>query len=281
MYDFVVLLDLMSQPKEYGSEELANQYTSKTGQRISPRTVRKLRAKYFFLRAKKPKPFLTEEQMKARKKHCQRAKDGTLLNPDTCMFVDECVFKVKADTGRVYVADPNDPALWTEKRQKEPTAQFFGGICGFGTPPLVEISGTMDSNGYQRLLRDHYKGFVEGAGLDARVDWIQDNATVHGTSANLAMMFFWRWHVIPHPAKSPDLNPVEFAWLVMQELLKHYKPRTKAQLVQAIKELWPLAANPQQFEHYMHSFWGNVENTLELNGGNRYKENRFLRSTRY
>ena len=87
--------------------------------------------------------------------------------------------------------------------------------------------------------------------------------------------------MLKHPAKSPDLNPVEFTWLVMQELLKQCRPRTKKQLVDAIKEMWPLAAAPQQFEHYLHSFWANVDKTLELDGGNRYKENKFLRSTRY
>jgi len=281
-YDFLVLLDLMNQPQELGSEELAEKYRAKTGERISARTVRKLRSKYFFKRAKKPKPFLTRAHMDARMTHCEKAKEGTLFNEDRVMWVDEKVFKVHGDNGTVYLADPDDPAQWTEKRQKEIKAHFFGGICGFGTPPICEVLGNMDSNAYLRMLRDNYKPFISAA-LPAgqHVDWVQDNCPVHATDGNLAMMAFWRWHVIGHPAKSPDLNPIEFTWLVLQELLKHLRPRTKRELVEAVQHMWPLAASPEQFSHYKSNFYANVEHTVALSGGNWYKENKYLSAIRY
>ena len=90
-YDFLVLLDLMNEPNELGSGELAEKYRAKTGEKISARTVRKLRAKYFFKRAKKPKPKLSGEHMAAQRTHCEKAKAGVVANqmpskPGVCVL---------------------------------------------------------------------------------------------------------------------------------------------------------------------------------------------------
>ena len=102
------------------------------------------------------------------------------------------------------------------------------------------IWAAMRVNGYivYRIVRDFYQGRrTQNAEVYLRIlqdvipeiylpgqAWLQDNAPVH--IAHIIGDWLHENGVwwLPHPARSPDLNPIEHFWLFFKELLHRLHP---------------------------------------------------------
>ncbi|KAK7097817.1 hypothetical protein V1264_004740 [Littorina saxatilis] len=74
----------------------------------------------------------------------------------------------------------------------------------------------------------------------------QDNARPHTARATQDFLRHKNVNLLPHPARSPDLNPIEHFWDIMQRRINALarRPRTAAELRAAVTQLW--AQVPQQ-----------------------------------
>ncbi|KAK7098922.1 hypothetical protein V1264_003137 [Littorina saxatilis] len=74
----------------------------------------------------------------------------------------------------------------------------------------------------------------------------QDNARPHTARATQDFLRHNNVNLLPHPARSPDLNPIEHFWDIMQRRINALarRPRTAAELRAAVSQLW--AQVPQQ-----------------------------------
>ena len=66
----------------------------------------------------------------------------------------------------------------------------------------------------------------------------QDNASSH--TARLTRAFFCEMGltVLPWPANSPDLNPIENIWSVLKQYVEKRSVKTKNELIKVIEEEW-------------------------------------------
>ena len=72
---------------------------------------------------------------------------------------------------------------------------------------------------YARLLRDQLPQDNE-----AGQAWLQENASVHNASVAKAVLEELSVWWLPHPAMSPDLNPIGHLWFKIKELVHKRHP---------------------------------------------------------
>lgn len=96
----------------------------------------------------------------------------------------------------------------------------------------------------------------------------QDNARPH--TARVTQDFLHRNNInlLPHPARSPDLNPIEHFWDALQRRLNDVvpRPRTEAQLRAAIAQVWAQVP-PQQTNNLVRSMYRRCRAVIDARGG--------------
>lgn len=74
-----------------------------------------------------------------------------------------------------------------------------------------------------------------------RVEYLEDNTPVHSTKKGLiAVMKNLRIRLYGYPTQSPDLNRIEYIWMIMKCWIKAQKvfPSTKEKFIAPIQEEW-------------------------------------------
>ena len=66
----------------------------------------------------------------------------------------------------------------------------------------------------------------------------QDNDPKHTAKANVNYMNSKSWKVMDWPSQSPDLNPIENLWSILDDKLKHRKCQSEDELFEALLAGW-------------------------------------------
>lgn len=124
----------------------------------------------------------------------------------------------------------------------------WGAISRRRVYPLVRIPTTLDGQGYADLLNKFFKeqgtgpaGRLRGAQASRpRLPWVfqQDNASVHRSNVAEAMLKRWNVQVLPWPAQSPDLSPIENLWSLVSRKLRGKVFSNSDQLWEAVQREW-------------------------------------------
>lgn len=148
---------------------------------------------------------------------------------------------------------------------------FFGAI-GYGyKSTLINIHGTGKNGAFRQVdycsqvLEPHIIGFLEAFGrICGSPQFMEDGNAIHGHKSFWNPCAIWRRAkgiiLFPHPAISPDMNPIEKCWRRIKQKLhrRQIQPKTEAEMIAAVTELWEEI--PQQWineliekqEHWVH-----------------------------
>jgi len=205
---------------------------------------------------------LSENNRQKRVQYCERFGNFSFKK---VLFTDESSFQLNTNTLKVFQFKGQKPPQLT-KHNPNVKIMVWGGISYWGKTSLHVVEENLNGEGYLKLLKKHRREMLdlfEGRGL-----WRfqQDNAPCHRTKK--VKNYIKRWltpNIHPHPAQSPDLNPIELIWAQMKTLVENKKPTNKRELLNAILSSWDKITR-ESIRKCIHNLHKKMDSILDNNG---------------
>lgn len=187
------------------------------------------------------------------------------------VFSDESRFNLWNHDGRIrvrrYAGERCLPQCVVERHSgRTPGVMVWGAISYHRRSQLLRIEGNLNSNRYVReVLEPEVVPFLQG--IPGAV-FQQDNARPH--VARIVRDFFSAQHIqlLPWPAYSPDMSPIEHVWdMVGRRLARDPRPTvSKDELWVRIQTIWN--SLPQaDIQHLFDSMPRRIEALIAARGG--------------
>ncbi|GFX29386.1 transposable element Tc3 transposase [Trichonephila clavipes] len=187
------------------------------------------------------------------------------------VFTDESRIRLQHHDGRIRVwRHCGERMLYSCVMHRHtgpaPGIMVWGGIGYHSRTPLVRIAGTLNSQRYiSEVLEPAVLPYLQGL---ATAIFQQDNAQPH--LARIVQRFFVNPQIelLPWPARSLDLSPIENMWSVVAQRLTQITPpaATPDQLWQRVEAAWSVV--PQE---HIQSLFGSMPRRVAVvisnNGG--------------
>ena len=182
----------------------------------------------------KSRPRLKPEHVAKRLRWATVHKDWTVEDFKRVIWSDECSVDKSKDPRQQWVfREPGEKwladCIHRKEKDKRISLMVWGCFWGQRRGPLVCITQNINKTRYVRLLRRYLFPVInQMISLGIQLEDIlfqQDNASVH--KAYSVMDWFQRnfIEVEEHPPYSPDLNPIEDAWVELKKRLHQQYPR--------------------------------------------------------
>lgn len=215
-------------------------------------------------------PILTRRHRAARLNWAQLHLRWRRAQWNEIVFTDESRFHVSHNDGRVRVYRRRnerfaDACVVQNNRFGGGSLMIWGGIQGNRKTDLVFVQGNLNAQGYiNQVLRPVAVPFINANGP---ATLMHDNARPHTAILTQQYLNVNRINVLPWPAMSPDLNPIEHIWdFLGRRVRSGYDINNLNDLRNALQLEWNrLPANVIQ--RYVNSMRSRILQVLRKNGG--------------
>ena len=218
--------------------KLVTTFRTREGKRVSPRTAtRTLKRLSLFPRKLVRKPLLKPHHKAARFKWAKEHQHWTVKEWRTVLFSDETKINRISGDGRIRVWCRKGEPL-TEKLIVGREQQGGGGLLMWGCLSWsgfangVVPDSKINSDVYTGILEEHLQASAKACFGNRKFIFQQNNASVHISKVTAAWMKKNKITLLPWPAKSPDMNPIEHFWDKLKSIVRQYPPAVNTE------ELW-------------------------------------------
>jgi len=246
-----------------------------TNQTLSTQTIRNgLKEVGMKAVVKRKRPLLTKKHKRERLDFAMSHKDWTLEDWKKVVWSDETKINRLGSDGRKWVW--KKPGEELNDRLVEGTKKFGGGsvmvwgcMMWEGVGYACKIDGRMDADLYVQILEDDLKNSLEYHGKTADdIIFQQDNDSKHTSKKARNWFNDNGYQVLPWPAQSPDLNPIEHIWGHLKRRIANYDnpPAGILELWERVEEEWN-KIGPEVCQNLIESMPRRVEAVLKARGG--------------
>lgn len=114
------------------------------------------------------------------------------------------------------------------------SVHVWGAIWIGGRSDLVRLHGNVNALSYCEVLHE----FFTATDLPAHCWFQQDNAPAHRSWITSQLLEDLGVRLLPWPARSPDLNPIEHVWDILGRRVQHSACQSLNELFDALREEW-------------------------------------------
>jgi transposase len=210
---------------------------------ISDRTIRRriTETKIFRSYWATKKPFINESNRQKRVAWCIKHRDWTVEQWRNVIWSDESPFvfrfNKKVRVWRMFNERYNpECTVATVKHDKK--IMVWGCFAAVGAGNLHKVEGIMEQNQYRQILQEQMLESADNLFPDGGWIFQQDNDPKH--TARLTRQWFLDTGVLllEWLSQSPDLNPIENLWSILDANLKNRTPQSEAELLEILQEGW-------------------------------------------
>lgn len=228
------------------ARKLQNRLRLTTGTRVSDQTIRnRLHEDQQRSRRRVVRIPLSRVQRGNRLSFCREHSDWSMNQWGMVLFTDECKVKLCSDDRRIRVWRRqgerfSDVCIKEIDRFGGPSVMVWAGISLQGKTELVFLNqGTVTAQRYiDEVIRPHVIPFSQRVGPGF---WLMhDNARPHTARATQTVLDDSHIRVLPWPAYSPDLNPIEHMWDQLKRRVREHEQEVhnQQQLMDALNRAW-------------------------------------------
>lgn len=264
------LVRLSLKDRHLTSPQLSTQLEESTGVKLQPSTVRQTLRRNGLRGCKaRRKPLLTERHRKARLEWAKTHRAWSVEQWKSVLFSDESNFTIQNHNGNNWVRRrPGEEFLpeCTLPTIKHPTPVMIWGCFAASGPGRLHVcEGMMNAKKYIEVLE---KVMMPSGNelFPGRWTFQQDNAPCHTARTVKKWMTDHQLELLPWPAQSPDLNPIENLWMHIGTLVAKDKPTTKRQLIELIIQSWFRVVKPELLTTLVESMPRRIEAVIKNKG---------------
>lgn len=240
---------------------------------VTAQTIRnRLRQSHLTIRARRPYTgqILTARHRAARLVWARRHLHWTRNDWNNVIFSDESRFTVSHADGRMRVyRRKNERFAHCCIRERDRfgggSVMVWGGILGNAKTDLVIVQGNLNAQRYIDLLNTNLLPFLRNHGQG--ITFQHDNARPHTARITTQFLVQNNVNVLPWPAVSPDLNPIEHIWDELgRNVRSNHRINNVNDLRQALQLEWQAIPNGV-IRRYVNSMRRRIVACIHKNGG--------------